>query len=120
VEEAFREEALSDQHSAFSQNQELFTAKDAKDAKEEEGLPRMNADGRGSAGERKTVTSEPWPGPVEFRVPPELYRMDTREGMEAYEASFRMKIKPGAVGERRPPQPIIEHADGAEAHANLG
>src|SRR5258707_15022624 len=39
-EEAFSEEALSDQHSAFSLNQKLFTAKDAEDAKEEKGLPR--------------------------------------------------------------------------------
>jgi hypothetical protein len=35
------------QLSALSQNQEHFTAKDAKDAKEEEVLPRMNADEKG-------------------------------------------------------------------------
>jgi hypothetical protein len=31
---------------------------------------------------------------------PDLYRMDTQEGMKAYEASFRMKI---GLGERIPP-----------------
>jgi hypothetical protein len=40
--------------------------------------------------------------------------------MEACEASFRMKIKPGSSGEPRPIQAIIEHGDGAEVHANLG
>src|SRR5882724_6518320 len=58
--EAFSEEALSSQHSAVSQDQKLFTAKDAEDAKPpqhaktaraggptEKGLPRMDADERG-------------------------------------------------------------------------
>jgi hypothetical protein len=108
VEEAFREEALSDQHSAFSQNQEFFTAKDAK---EEEGLPRMDADERGL----KMVSR-----PVEWKPTPDMYRIDTPEGRDAYEASFRMKIEPGAMGERRPPQPDIARTDGAEVHANLG
>jgi hypothetical protein len=39
------EEALSAQQSAVRQN--LFTAKDAKDAKEDAGLPQINADERG-------------------------------------------------------------------------
>ena len=31
--------------------------------------------------------------PVEWKPSPDMYRMDTQEGMEAYEASFRMKIR---------------------------
>jgi hypothetical protein len=32
--------------------------------------------------------------PVEWKPTPDLYRMDTQEGREAYEASFRMKSVP--------------------------
>jgi len=136
-EEAFREKAVSNQHSAVSQNQEPFTAKDAEDAKESkqnqqqnqrpftaedaedaeqigssghrdiwssenQNLPRMDADERGLK-----VGSQP----VEWKPTPDMYRMDTREGMEAYEASFRMKIKPGSSGEIAP-------EERAEVHAN--
>jgi hypothetical protein len=31
---------------------------------------------------------------VEWKPTPDMYRMDTPEGREAYEASFRMKIEP--------------------------
>ncbi len=125
-EEAFREEALSSQHSAISENQHQhqrpFTAKDAEDAKEEEhALPRMDADERGlKVGSR----------PVEWKPTPDMYRMDTQEGMEAYEASFRMEMKSGSSGEQRPPQrsshpsprksgavgPVIAPEERAEVH----
>jgi hypothetical protein len=78
------EEAFSEQQNQH-QNQRTFTAKDTKDAKEEDVLPRMDADERGL---------EDRPKQVEWKPTPDMYRMDTREGMEAYEASFRMKIKP--------------------------
>jgi hypothetical protein len=42
------EEALSSQQSAVSKNQNLFTAEDAEEKKPEKGLPRINADERGS------------------------------------------------------------------------
>jgi hypothetical protein len=121
--EAFSEKAVSNQQSAFSerqnlhQNQRPFTAKDAEDAKEskqnqhqhqksfttedteeEKGLPRMDADERGL---ENPIT------PIEWKPTPDMYRMDTREGMEAYEASFGMKIKPGSSGEQRPIQAVI-------------
>jgi hypothetical protein len=32
--------------------------------------------------------------PVEWKPTPDMYRKDTPEGREAYEASFRMKIEP--------------------------
>jgi hypothetical protein len=85
--EAFSEKAVSNQPSAFSQMQNqhqkpnLFTAEDA----EGEGLPRINADERGLENRVKQV---------EWKPTPELYRLDTPEGMEAYEAMFRMKIVP--------------------------
>ena len=107
------EEALSNQQSAFSENQNQhehqrpFTAKplhgagaeDAKqgkqdqhqhhrsltteDTEEEKSLPLMDADDRGF---RSGIR------PVEWKPTPDMYRMDTQEGREAYEASFRVKI----------------------------
>ncbi|HEY1525425.1 MAG TPA: hypothetical protein VGH51_04235 [Candidatus Angelobacter sp.] len=123
-EEALSEEAVSSQHSAISLKQELFTAKDAEDAKEigslgdrdigtskNQNLPRMDADERGlKVGSR----------PVEWKPTPDMYRMDTREGMEAYEANFGMKIKPGSSGEQRPIQAVIAPEERAEVHAILG
>ena len=118
-EEAFSEIALSSQHSAISerqnqqqnQNQRPFTAKGTEDAEqigasghqdigssENQNLPRMDADERGLKVESR---------PVEWKPSPDMYRMDTQEGMEAYEASFRMKIKPGSSGEQRPIQAVI-------------
>jgi len=110
-------EALSSQRAASSQSQDHFTAEDAKNAEENKKLPLMNADGRGYAGERKGVMSDPWPEPVEFVLPPEMYRMDTPEGREAYEASLRRRIK--ASGD-----PVIgrsgDRNHAPEVHANLG
>ena len=132
AEEALREKALSSQHSAISQdqtpttetrrhgeekrqNQNLFTAKDAEDAKEkdqglplintddtdkEKGLPLMNADDRGFKGGIR---------PVEWRPSADMYRMDTREGMEAYEASFRMKIRTSGDLEATSPGAAVPH-----------
>jgi hypothetical protein len=76
--------------------------------------------------------------PVEWKPTPDMYRMDTREGMEAYEASFRTKIKSASAGERRsvqgvagaeerisPPRAAVPHKHGspqriAETHAKRG
>ena len=92
--EAFREKAGSDQQSAFSegqnQQQKPFTAKDAEDAKEEKGLPRTNADERGLEN----------PTPIFWKPTPDMYRMDTPEGREAYEERFGVKI--GASGDPTP------------------
>src|SRR5437588_6569251 len=89
------------------QNQKPFTTEGTEDTEKSRSLPLMNADERGCPGERKMVTSEPWPEPVEVKLPPQMYRTDTREGMEAYEASFRLKIAPALAGERTPLQPVI-------------
>src|SRR5579859_7158205 len=120
------EEAFSRQHSAVSenQNQRPFTAEDAEDAEEigssghpdigaseNQNLPRMDADERGLENPRK---------PVEWKPTADMYRMDTREGREAYEANFGMKINPEVTGKRRPPEPVIAPEDTAQTHAVLG
>ncbi|HKV95497.1 MAG TPA: hypothetical protein VJW20_23330 [Candidatus Angelobacter sp.] len=90
------EEALSNQQLAVSQNQQpnrLTTEgteesqglplMNSDDTDTGNGLPRMDADARGLG---KTIK------PVEWRPPAEMFRMDTQEGMEAYEESRRRKI----------------------------
>src|ERR1044071_9394580 len=72
------EEALSNQHSAFSQDQTFATQRKGGSGGGE-GLPRINADERALENPRK---------PVEWKPTADMYRMDTREGREAYEASF--------------------------------
>ncbi|HET8890208.1 MAG TPA: hypothetical protein VFQ41_15005 [Candidatus Angelobacter sp.] len=122
------EEAFSSQHSAVSekqhQNQRPFTAEGAEDAKKnqdlplmntddtdkEKGLPRMDADERGL---------KPGSRPVEWKPSPDMYRMDTREGIEAYEASFRMKIRTSGDREATPPKAAVPH-EHTEIHAILG
>jgi hypothetical protein len=93
-----------------SENQKPFTAKGAEEGKtlplmnaddtDKKGLPRMNADGRGFE-------------PVEWKPTPDMYRMDTPEGREAYRAAFRLEIEP----ERRPVQAA---PDDRETRINLG
>jgi hypothetical protein len=92
-EEAIREEARSSRYSVFSerQNQNLFTAKDAEDAKEEKGLPRMNADDRGLQGEESS-------GEREFVHAP---------GGDGFHR-VRLGIEPSLTGERKPPQGIAQ------------
>jgi len=95
VEEPVRETV--DEEEAISKNQHHFTAEGAEDAKEEKknqdqtfetrrnggsggenGLPRTHVDERGLE----------LPKPVEWRPTPDMYRMDTPEGREAYEQAF--------------------------------
>jgi len=120
------EEALSRQRSEISeeqnqhQNQRPFTAKDAEDAKENQGLPRRDADKRGLEK----------PKPIVWKPTPDMYRMDTPEGRAAYEANFgtkikgpkieETKIKPRVAGERRGLPVVIAPEDRAETYANLG
>jgi hypothetical protein len=130
--EAFREKAVSNQHSAFSegqnqnQQQRPFTAKDAEGAKENQGLPRINVDERGLENSK----------PIFWKPTPDMYRMDTPEGRQAYEESLRVKVKPRGACEPRPLQtvippqptqkqrgpggPVIAPEDRSETYANLG
>jgi hypothetical protein len=87
--EAFREQAVSDQQSAFSQNQPLETRGNGGSGGGE-GLPRINADERGLEN----------PTPIFWKPTPDMYRMDTPEGREAYEERFGVKI--GAPGDPTP------------------
>ncbi len=113
------EEALSRQQSAISekqnQPQRAFTTEGTEDTEEKKNLPRMDADERGLKN----------PNPIVWKPTPDMYRMDTPEGREAYEASFRMKIKPRVAGEPRPlqglaqPEAAVPH-EHAQTHANLG
>jgi hypothetical protein len=141
------EEALSSQRAAFSenqnqqQNQRPFTAKDAEDAKgngerqnqrplttkdtkdteenqglplinsddtDSESLPRMHADVRGVQRGIKQI---------EWKPSADMYRMNTREGREAYEASLRVKIEPRPCAEGRAPQPGMV-PDDRETHCS--
>jgi hypothetical protein len=69
-----------DEEEALSEHQKPLTTKDTKDTEEEQGLPRMDADERGLGNPRS---------PIEWKPTADMYRMDTREGREAYEASLR-------------------------------
>jgi hypothetical protein len=108
-EEAFSEEALSSQHSTFSekqsqhQNQRPLTTKDTE---KNQGLPLMNTDDTdfGEAGGEDRHRN------VEFVPVPEGY------GFER----VRLRIEPELGGQRRPVQPVIAPKDPAQVHANLG
>jgi hypothetical protein len=113
------EEAFSIQQSAISerqnqnQNQSLrpFTAEGAEDAKEKKGLPRMDADERGLGEQRE---------PVRWKPTPDMYRIDTPEGREAYEASFSDENRAATRGPARAVRPVMAPDDRAETHAILG
>jgi hypothetical protein len=106
-EEAISEEAHSNQHSASSQNQTFETHRNGGSGGGE-GLPRMGADERGLK-------------PIVWKPTPDMYRMDTPEGREAYEASFGTKIdgtkiKPGSSGEQRSTQAVIPREERSEPY----
>ncbi len=117
------EEALSRQRSTLSQEQTFETQRNGGSGGEE-GLPRMDADKRGSEN----------PKPIVWKPTPDMYRMDTKEGRAAYEASFgtkikgpkinETKIKPRVAGERRPlqefAQPGAAVLQDVQTHAVLG
>jgi hypothetical protein len=95
-----------DEEEAFSQTQGTFTTEGTEDTEEEKGLPRMDADERGLENPRN---------PIEWNPTADMYRKDTREGMEAYEANFGTKIRPRVAGEPRPIQRLEQ--PGAEGCA---
>jgi hypothetical protein len=102
-------ETMSEEE-ALNEHRKPLTTKDTKDTEEEKGLPLMNADERGLDPRRE---------PVEWKPSPDIYRMDTREGVEAYEASFRMKIKTSGDREAQPPRAAVPH-EHAATYAVLG
>jgi hypothetical protein len=74
------------------------------DTEEEKDLPRINADERGLEN----------PNPIFWKPTPDMYRMDTPEGREAYEASLRSSSK------RKPAQSVAAPGQNAETYAVLG
>ena len=105
AEDALREKALSSRVLAISQNQpqnqeQTFETQRNGGSGGAEDLPLMDEDDRGLGSEIK---------PVVWRPTPDMYRTDTPEGREAYEACLRMTMAPQMGAERRPVQ-----------HANLG
>src|SRR5579859_2604928 len=74
AEEMVRDTVDAEEALSRKQNQKPFTTEGTEDTEKGKTLPRL-------------------PGPFEFRLPLELYRMDTREGMEAYEAEFRKRTR---------------------------
>jgi hypothetical protein len=84
--EAFREKTVS-------QGQTLETRRNGGSGGGE-GLPRISADERGLEN----------PTPIFWKPTPDMYRMDTPEGREAYEERFGVKI--GASGDPTPARPM--------------
>jgi hypothetical protein len=105
------EKALSDQRSAFSESEKptTETRRHGGEPGEEKTLPLTSAHQYGLKVE-----------PVEWKPTPDMYRMDTPEGREAYEASFGKKIKPGSSGEERSLQVVMPPDDPGQMHALLG
>ncbi|HEY2233259.1 MAG TPA: hypothetical protein VGK01_07250 [Candidatus Angelobacter sp.] len=101
-EDAISEEARSNQHSAFSEDQ--HPPRRHGGTEEEKNLPRINADDRGLEK----------PDPIFWKPTPDMYRTDTPEGREAYEASLR------SSGERRPAHSVVAPGEIAETYAVLG
>ncbi len=97
------DEALSSQDSAVSQNQTFETQRNGGSGGAE-GLPRVDADERGLEK----------PKPIFWKPTADMYRMDTPEGREAYEASLR------SSGQRRPAQSVVAQGENAETYAVLG
>jgi hypothetical protein len=76
------EEALSSQHSAISHDKTFETQRNGGSGGEEN-FQQLDADERGFKSAIR---------PVEWKPTPDMYRMDTPEGREAYEAAFGVKI----------------------------
>jgi hypothetical protein len=115
------EEALSRQQAAISEEQ--HPPRRHGGTEEEQGLPRMDADERGLKN----------PKPIVWKPTPDMYRMDTKEGREAYEANFGTKskgtkiegtkiegtkIKPRAAGEARPLQGLAQSGASQDARVH--
>jgi hypothetical protein len=103
------DDAFRTQQSTDTENQTLETRRNGGSGAEE-GTPRVNADERGLEN----------PKPIFWKPTPDMYRMDTPEGREAYEARFGTKIEPGSSGERRPAQTVMAPEEHAETYAVLG
>ena len=101
-----------DEDEAFREHLKPLTTKDTE---EEQGLPRINADEHGLEN----------PKPIFWKPTPDMYRMDTPEGREAYEGNLRSRIRASADLEATPPRAAVpqEHGgthDPFQMHAIVG
>jgi hypothetical protein len=109
-EEMVRETVDEDEAFREKQASSTETRRHGGEAREEKNLPPMDADERGL---RAGIQ------PVEWKPTPDMYRMDTREGREAYEASLRRQIRTSGDLEATPPRAAVPHGQ-AETYAVLG
>jgi hypothetical protein len=109
-EEMVRETVDEDEAFREKQASSTETRRHGGEAREEKNLPPMDADERGLKVEIR---------PVEWKPTPDMYRMDTREGREAYEASLRRQIRTSGDLEATPPRAAVPH-EHAEPYAVLG
>jgi hypothetical protein len=78
---------------------------------ENQGLQGMNSDAHGLEERRE---------PVGWKPAPDMYRTDTPEAREAYEASFQMTIAPRLGAERRSVELVIPPGEPSQTRAILG
>jgi hypothetical protein len=109
-EEMVRETVDEDEAFREKQASSTETRRHGGEAREEKNLPLMDADERGLKVEIR---------PVEWKPTPDMYRMDTREGREAYEESLRRQIRTAGDLEATPPRAAVPHGQ-AETYAVLG
>jgi hypothetical protein len=109
-EEMVRETVDEDEAFREKQASSTETRRHGGEAREEKNLPPMDADERGLKVEIR---------PVEWKPTPDMYRMDTREGREAYEASLRRQIRTSGDLEATPPRAAVPH-EHAQPYAVLG
>jgi hypothetical protein len=109
-EEMVRNTVDEDEAISEKQTPTTETRRHGEEPREEKNLPRMDADDCGLKTEIR---------PVEWRPTPDMYRMDTREGREAYEASLRRQIRTSGDLEATPPRAAVPH-EHAEPYAVLG
>jgi hypothetical protein len=114
-EKPFTTEDTKDTEEEKSQNQAFATQRN-RGSGGENGLPRIH--GRPGQVEAHDQRLESEIKPVEWRPTPDMYRTDTPEGREAYEACLRMTTaRLGA--ERKPVQPVIAPADDEVHYSSL-
>jgi hypothetical protein len=107
-EEAISEEARNNQHPAFSERQG------------QKPLPTEPLHGAGAENAKGNTEKPSRTGPVRWKPTPDMYRMNTSEGREAYEASFSDQNHAATRGPARAVSPVIAPDDRAETHAVLG
>jgi hypothetical protein len=111
-EEMVRETVDEDEAFREKQTSTTETRRHGEEPKEEKNLPLTHGEPGLVDEDERGLKVEICP--VEWKPTPDMYRMDTREGREAYEASLRRS------DERRPSQSVVAPGENAETYAVLG